>query len=63
MVGKTLQMVHDVLHEEFAFGMKGVAKRAAFVIDENGIIRYQEIVTVRDTLPDFDQIKKVLASM
>ena len=60
---KEVCRLYDVLNEEFAFGMKGVAKRAAFVIDENGIIRYQEIVTVRDTLPDFDKIKKVLASM
>lgn len=52
----------NVLHEEFAFGMKGVAKRAAFVIDEKGVVRYEEIVTVRDTLPDFDKIKSVLSA-
>jgi peroxiredoxin len=59
---KEVCRLYDVLNEEFAFGMKGVAKRSAFVIDEDGIIRYEEIVTVRDTLPDFDKIKSVIAS-
>jgi glutaredoxin-dependent peroxiredoxin len=55
--------MYDVLHEEFAFGMKGVAKRAAFVIDKDGIVRYSELVTVRDTLPDFGKIRQVLSAI
>lgn len=54
---------YGVLHEEFAFGMKGVAKRSAFVIDQQGTVRYAEIVTVRDTVPDFIRIREVLSSI
>lgn len=60
---KEVCRLYDVLHEEFAFGMKGVAKRAAFVIDRQGVVRYSEIVTVRDTVPDFVRIREVLSSM
>ncbi len=60
---KEVCTLYHVLHEEFAFGMRGVAKRSAFVIDESGIIRYEEIVTVRDTLPDFEKIKSIISAM
>ncbi len=51
---------YGALHELFNFNMKGVSKRAAFVIDENGIIRYAEIVEAAGTLPDFEKIKAAL---
>jgi peroxiredoxin len=60
---KEVCILYHVLLEEFAFGMRGVAKRAAFVIDESGIIRHEEIVTVRDTLPDFEKIKNIISAM
>ncbi len=42
------------------FGMKGVSKRAAFVIDEEGIIKYAEVLESSDDLPDFEAIKQAL---
>ena len=58
---KTVSPAYDSLIEEFVFGMKGVSKRSAFVIDEAGIVRYAEILEKAADLPDFEAINKVLA--
>jgi glutaredoxin-dependent peroxiredoxin len=51
----------DVLYDTFpAFGMQGVAKRAAFVIDKNGSIVYSEECPTPGDLPNFAAIKAVL---
>lgn len=44
---------YGALHDDF-FGMKGVSKRAAFLIDTDGIIRYAEVLDNPSNLPDFD---------
>jgi peroxiredoxin len=38
-------------------GLRGVAKRAAFVIDRNGIIRYRWVSEDANNLPDFGELK------
>jgi peroxiredoxin len=40
-------------YETFAMGMKGVSKRAVFVIDANGIIQHAEIRETPGDMPDF----------
>ena len=45
---------------DFFFGMKGVAKRAAFVIDKSGAIQYAEVLEDAGTLPDFQGIEEAL---
>ncbi|CAN5836699.1 peroxiredoxin [soil metagenome] len=50
---------YDVAYDEFIL-MKGVAKRAAFLIDKKGIIRYAEVLENASEIPDFDAINKVL---
>lgn len=52
-----------VLDETFAFGMKGVSKRSAFIVDQDGIIRYAEICPTPGDLPDFIKIKEVLEQL
>jgi peroxiredoxin len=42
-------------------GFKGVSKRSAFVIDENGIVTYSESSEDPHDLPNFDAIKAALA--
>jgi len=42
----------------FVFGMNGVSRRSAFVIDKDGKIRYMEILEDAGKLPDFDKLKK-----
>ena len=53
---------YGALHEEFGHGMKGVSKRAVFVIDKGGIIRHKEILDNPGQMPDFDKVRSVLAS-
>lgn len=49
--------------EEFAFGMKGVSKRAAFVIDKEGIVRYAEVCPSPGDQPNYGAIKEVLEGL
>jgi peroxiredoxin len=52
---------YDACYELWIHGMKGVAKRAAFVIDGEGIIRYAEVLDNPGNLPNFEAIKSALA--
>ena len=44
-------------------GFRGVAKRAAFVVDSEGIIRYAEVSEDATVLPDFDAVKRCLSAI
>lgn len=53
-----------VLYETFpAFEMQGVSKRAAFVIDKEGVVRYAEVCAVPTDLPSFEKIQETLAGL
>jgi len=54
---------YGALYELFVKGLKGVAKRSAFVIDKEGIVRYAEVLESAGDLPDFDAVKATLASL
>ena len=59
---KTTAKDFGVLYETFpAFEMQGVSKRAAFVIDKEGIIQYAEVCPTPGDLPDFKAIESKLA--
>lgn len=47
------------LYEDY-YGMKGVSKRAAFVIDVDGTVRYRWVSEDSGQLPPFDDIKEAL---
>jgi peroxiredoxin len=57
---KTTAKAYDSLYDSFAFGMIGVSKRSAFVIDADGTIRYAEILEDAGKQPNFDAIKACL---
>ncbi|SMO37149.1 peroxiredoxin [Gracilimonas mengyeensis] len=57
---KEASKAYDVLNEDF-FGMKGVSKRAAFVINKEGDIVHSEILEDAGNQPDFNRIQEVLA--
>ena len=59
---KTTSEAYGVLYEDF-FGMKGVSKRSAFVIDKNGVIRYSEVLDDASQVPDFSKIQETLAAL
>lgn len=54
---------YGALHEEFGLGMRGVSKRAAFVIDKNGFIKHQEILDIPSEMPNFEKVKEILATL
>ncbi|HKK61802.1 MAG TPA: redoxin domain-containing protein [Bacteroidales bacterium] len=51
----------DIIYDDF-YGLKGVPKRAAFVIDENQNVEYAEVLEDASNLPDFKAIQKVLSN-
>ncbi len=60
---KETSKAYHTLYESFAFGMQGVSKRSAFVIDKNGILKYAEVLENAGQLPDFDAIKTTLQGL
>lgn len=57
---KVVSEAYGAYYDEFVFNLKGVAKRSAFVLDENHDIIYAEVLESAGDLPDFDAIRKVL---
>jgi len=57
---KEMSTAYAAIYEEFAFKLKGVSKRSAFVIDEEGKIVYAEVLESAGDLPDFNAIKAIL---
>ncbi len=51
---------YDLVIDPFAFGMKGVSKRAAFVLDKEGVVQYAEVTPTPGDLPNFVAIKETL---
>lgn len=60
---KTVSQAYGAFYDEFVFGMKGVSKRAAFVVDQSGVVQYAEVLESAGDLPNFDAIKETLSSL
>ena len=58
---KDVTKLYGAQYEDFICGMKGTAKRSAFVIDENGLVAYAQINDSAADMPDFDAVKAALA--
>lgn len=59
---KDAASAYGVLYPEF-FGMLGVAKRAAFVVDAEGVVAYAWVSEDADELPPFEEVRKVVAEL
>lgn len=57
---KDVSQAYGAFYDEFVFNMKGVAKRAAFVIDENQKIIYAEVLESAGDLPNFKAIDDIV---
>lgn len=57
---KDASQAYGAFYDEFVYNLKGVSKRAAFVIDEEGKVIYAEVLESAGDLPDFNAIKKIL---
>lgn len=60
---KEVSTAYGSLYETFGFGMKGVSKRSAFVIDKNGTVQYAEVLENASEIPDFTAIRNTLNSL
>jgi peroxiredoxin len=47
----------------FNYNMKGVSKRAAFIIDSAGIVRYAEVLENASLVPDFNAIHECILAL
>lgn len=60
---KEVVQAYQVMYDEFSYGMKGVGKRAAFVIDGQGVIRYAEVLENAGNVPDSEAIKNAIRTL
>ncbi len=60
---KKASTAYGALYDTFAFGMQGVSKRSAFVVDKTGTIQYAEVLDNASELPNFKAIKETLAGL
>jgi len=60
---KEVSKSYDALYEKFAYNMNGVSKRAAFVIDREGIVKYAEVLENAGEQPNFEAIQQTLAEI
>jgi peroxiredoxin len=59
---KEASAAYGALYEDF-FGMKGVSKRAAFVVDKEGIVQYAEVLENAGEQPNFEAIQGKLREL
>lgn len=50
-------------YDTFAWGLKGVSKRSAFVIDGEGTIQYAEVLENAGEIPDLEAVKTTLNNL
>jgi glutaredoxin-dependent peroxiredoxin len=60
---KDVIRAYDVIYEEYGLGMRGVGKRAVFVIDGEGMIRHLEVLEKAGQMPDLEAVKTSLRSL
>lgn len=60
---KSTSQAYGAFYEDFVLGLKGVAKRAVFLIDKNGMLQYSEVLENAGNLPDFESLDKALSNL
>ena len=58
---KDVSIRYDAFHEDF-MGLKGISKRAAFVIDRTGLITYAWVSDDPGNMIEFDSIKSAVTA-
>jgi len=58
---KEVSKAYDAIYDSWILNMNGVSKRAAFVIDSNGLVQYAEVLESAGDLPNFEAIKACVA--
>lgn len=60
---KEVSKAYDAIYDSWILNMNGVSKRAAFVIDSNGLVQYAEVLESAGDLPNFEAIKACVAQI
>ena len=60
---KEISTAYGCIYDAFIGWMKGVSKRAAFIVDKNGIVQYAEVLESAGDMPNFDAINTTLAGL
>jgi peroxiredoxin len=60
---KEVSTLYGSIYETFSYGMKGVSKRSAFLIDKHGIVQYAEVLENAGVQPDFEAIQVKLREL
>ena len=60
---REISPLYGAYYDEFGYDMRGVSKRAAFVIDKEGIIRYAEVLDNAGNVPNFAAVKETLVGL
>ncbi len=61
---KEASAAYGCIYESFTgMGMKGVSKRAAFVIDKAGVVQYAEVLESAGDVPNFEAINETLSRL
>lgn len=60
---KEVSILYGCIYDLFNYGMKGVSKRSAFLIDKQGIVQYAEVLENAGKQPDFEAIQVKLRGL
>jgi glutaredoxin-dependent peroxiredoxin len=60
---KEVIRAYDVMYEEYSLGMRGVPKRASFVLDAEGMVRHVEVLENAGKMPDFEAIQNAVRNL
>jgi glutaredoxin-dependent peroxiredoxin len=60
---KEVSTAYDSIYTDWILTMKGVSKRAAFIVDKDGTIQYAEVLESAGDMPNFEAINEKLAAL
>ncbi len=60
---KNVMTAYGTIYDDFIGYYKGVAKRSAFVVDKEGVVRYAEVLESAGDIPNFEAIHGVLKKL
>lgn len=52
-----------IMYGTWVLGLKGVAKRSAFVVDKTGVVRFAQVLEEAGDFPDLEGVKKCLTEL
>ena len=60
---REVSALYGAIYTNWILDMKGVSKRAAFIVDKDGMIAYAEVLENADEMPDFVAINEKIGSL